>query len=408
MACQREPPLQYPRALYDWYNHRFIVAAVDEGSRYFIAVSQSDDPTASWYHYTLATGLSGTTNDFTRLGQDRQATYPIASGAAYPGAIYLASNITNTTTFAESEQWLILPKSAMYNGQGFSYWGFTGMTSWSVATDSSQPVNVWSPYDNPRAEFFITSQNYNSACAPCNGLTVWAVSNPFSWVSGGPYPELSSVTVATPGNYSTPPNAVQSGSTDTVYTGFTNITGEATYSTGYIFAALSSANGTGGVASYLYRLNATLNVNDSTNCPSSNICPRITGVLNLDQSIQNYGTTYSSFFPVQQPDLEGNVFTVYSYSSATEYPGAVYIAQRVTQGASFYDSGVYLTQGGAPFTTGYWGNYNAVAPAGVGYDAGSGGRVAHPGILFSGMYAVTGATWGTAIGYGLFTSPTQP
>jgi hypothetical protein len=48
-----------------------------------------------------------------------------------------------------SEQWLILPKSAMYNGQGFSYWGFTGMTSWSVATDSSQPVNVWSPYDNP-------------------------------------------------------------------------------------------------------------------------------------------------------------------------------------------------------------------------------------------------------------------
>ena len=233
--------------------------------------------------------------------------------------------------------------------------------------------------------------------------------NPFSWVSGGPYPELSSVTVATPSNYTVPPNAAQFGSSSLIDTGFTNITGGATYSAGYIFAALSSANGTGGVASYLYRLNPTLNFNDSTNCPSSSaICPQITGVLNLDESKLNYGTTYASFFPVQQPDLEGNVFTVFSYSSPNDLASTVYIGQRVTQGPSFVDNGFYLVAGQAPYTAGSWGNYNAVAPAGVGYAGGSGGKVASPGVLFSGMYAATSTTWGTAIGYGLYNSPLQP
>ena len=205
-----------------------------------------------------------------------------------------------------------------------------------------------------------------------------------------------------------PPNAVQNGSSALIDTGFTNITGGATYSAGYIFAALSTGNGTNGVASYLYRLNPILNVNDNTNCPSSNVCPQITGVSNLDETIFNFGTTYSAFYPVQQPDLEGNVFTVFSYSHASIYPSVAYVAQRVTQGPSLTDYGYFLAYGSAPYTAGYWGNYNAVAPAGVGYAGGSSGKVASPGILFSGMYAATGTAWGTAIGYGLYTSPIQP
>ena len=50
-----------PRALYDWYNHRFIVTLLDTScpvtpcatstNNYDIAVSQSDDPTAGWFTY---------------------------------------------------------------------------------------------------------------------------------------------------------------------------------------------------------------------------------------------------------------------------------------------------------------------------------------------------------------------
>ena len=50
-----------PRALYDWFNHRFIVTLIDTScpnggctsstNNYDIAVSQSDDPTLGWWIY---------------------------------------------------------------------------------------------------------------------------------------------------------------------------------------------------------------------------------------------------------------------------------------------------------------------------------------------------------------------
>jgi hypothetical protein len=54
--------VSYPRALYDWYNHRFIVAAIDGANHYYLAVSASDDPTAGWYHSSFVTNLATTTS----------------------------------------------------------------------------------------------------------------------------------------------------------------------------------------------------------------------------------------------------------------------------------------------------------------------------------------------------------
>jgi len=178
------------------------------------------------------------------------------------------------------------------------------MKSNGVVTNSSQPVNVWSPYDNPRAEFFVASQgiNTNNYCATaCNGLTVYAVSNPFGFVSSGPNPEVSSFNIATANNYTVPPDAVQAGSSSLVWTDFTRITGEATYSSGSIFAALPTDNGASGVASIFYRLRPTLNANDNTNCTGSwaNYCPQINGLSMQDETLLNYGTTTAAFFPVQ-------------------------------------------------------------------------------------------------------------
>ena len=65
-----------------------------------------------------------------------------------------------------------------------SAWFFVGMTSGGVFTDTTQPVNVSSPSDNPRAEFLITSKNIFCS-GSCNGLTIWAISNPFGFVTSG-------------------------------------------------------------------------------------------------------------------------------------------------------------------------------------------------------------------------------
>ena len=317
-----------PRALYDWYNHRFIVTLLDTScpnggcttstNNYNIAVSQSDDPTALWFTYRMPVqSAANAIHDFPRVGQDRAATYPITSGTPFPGAIYLAANLFDNNSGAYlKEEWLILPKAAMYNGQkGFSFWQFNGMTSGGVVTDSTQPVNVGSPYDNPRAEFLITSKDFFCSTG-CNGLTIWAISNPFGFVTGGPSPELSSVVIGTVNNYSQPPGAVQPGTSTLIDTNDTRISGEATYQSGSIYASNESANGAGGVASLIYRVQPDLNVNDNTRCTGSfqNLCPQITGATELNESVINNGGTSAVYFAVPQPDLEGNVNTVFTYS----------------------------------------------------------------------------------------------
>jgi hypothetical protein len=411
-----------PRALYDWYNHRFIVTLLDSScpnggctsstNNYNIAVSQSDDPTLGWWIYRIPVqSATNALNDFPRVGQDRAATYPITTGTKFPGAIYLASNLFSNLSGAYlNEEWLVLPKAAMYNGQSFSFWFFFGMTSGGVVTDTTQPVNVWNPYDNPRAEFLITSKDF-FCTSSCNGLTVWAISNPFGFVTGGPSPELTGVVISTVNNYSQPPNAVQPGSSTLIDTNDTRISGEATYQSGSIYASNESANGTGGVSSLIYRVQPQLNINDGARCTGAflNLCPQITGATELNESVLNYGGTSAAYFAVPQPDPEGNINTVFTFSSATQYAGLAYISQRVTQANNtFVDLGFFLQSGSAPaYTQLRWGDYNAVAPAGVAYKAGDGGKVSTPGFGFSGMYA-SGNTWRTRIGFNQFTGPGQP
>jgi hypothetical protein len=411
-----------PRALYDWYNHRFIVTLLDtscspppcatSSNNYNIAVSQSDDPTAGWFTYRIQVqSATNALNDFPRLGQDRAATYPITSGTAFPGAIYLASNLFSNSSGAYlKEEWLILPKAAMYNGQGFSFWQFNGMTSGGVVTDTTQPVNVGSPYDNPRAEFLITSKDFFCS-TNCNGLTIWAISNPFGFVTSGPSPELSGVVIGTVNNYSQPPGAVQPGTSTLIDTNDTRISGEATYQSGSIYASNESANGTGGVSSFIYRVQPDLNINDNTRCTGAfvNLCPQITGATELNESVINFGGTSAAYFAVPQPDLEGNVNTVFTFSSTSTNASLAYISQRVSQANNtFVDSGFFLQVGSGPaYTQGRWGDYNAVAPAGVFYASGNGGLVATPGFGFSGMYA-SGDTWRTRIGFNKFSGPGQP
>jgi hypothetical protein len=125
-------------------------------------VSASDDPTQGWYMYNIATGNNTVgCPDFPRVGQDKQA-------------IYLASNIFSNCSSYAYEEWVFLGKAQMESGSGFSgYYTYNLHNPDGTATFSSQPANVFDPYDNPRAEFFTNSNWYGG-----NNLNVWAVSNP--------------------------------------------------------------------------------------------------------------------------------------------------------------------------------------------------------------------------------------
>ncbi|MBV9859597.1 MAG: hypothetical protein JO038_05785 [Alphaproteobacteria bacterium] len=400
-----------PRALYDWYNHRFIIAFRDsdlqQSSHYDIVISETDDPTGSWFHYRIPTPTqSGVLNQFIRLGQDRQG-------------VYVASNlfpVGGGDNFI-SEEWLFLPKSQLYAGTSVEFWALVPPQVNGLTTDSTQPANVWSPYDNPRAEFMLTSYNINSgggSCTnSCNGLIVWAVSNPFGFINGGPTPEITHTAIATANNYSLPPSAAQpQKSPDLIDTGDTRISGEVTYGSGFLYGALTTAAAQSGAAGIIdYKINPALNGNDA-NCTGNyaNSCPQISGARIENESLLNPFPGTSFFYPAPQPDLEGNVTTVFSVCGPDVYLSFGYASQRVTQPPdSFYDQGVFFGQEAKTVFTGfYWGSYTAVSPAGVLFKPGIGQVPATPGFGYSAPYLASATTWSTRIGYVEYTAPNQP
>jgi hypothetical protein len=407
-----------PRALYDWKNHRFILSVIVCQSPYSasVAVSASDDPTGGWFVYNGfgSLGSPGALMDYDRLGQDVTATYP---GSGFPGAIYVAYNLFNPNFVFE--EWKVLPKGPMYAGAGFSYWNFWGMSSGGVVTDSSQPANVWSPYELPRAEFFLTSTNNGGVS---NVLSVFAISNPFNWVApvNGDTPELSGpIRIAAANSWAPPPNAPQPGGPNIIETLDNRFTGENSYAHGHLYAAHSSSNGTGGTASLIYEIQPFLNISDGrcvNGTPAdTNQCPQIVNAVIRNESLLNYGTTTAAWFAVPQPDLDGNVTTIFDYSNTTSsFASNAYVSQRVTQPlGTFADGGWFLAQGLGTYTgfsnNARWGDYNAVAPIGIGYRAGNGAPTAGNGFVFAAQYADTTANnrWRTRIGANIFTAPSD-
>ena len=403
-----------PRALYDWVNHRYIIAFIQFDclnlafSSYWVAVSAADDPTGTYHIYNFGSKF-GTTNvaiDFPRLGQDRQA-------------IYVASNVFTTdgmghVTGYDGEEWLLLPKSLMYAGTtGFVFNEI--LNPFGAFLDSSQPANVWNPTDRPRAEFFVASLNAQNGfyfdclfTTGCNGLMVWAVSNPLD--TTGPGPELSAFSVPTKFNYGFPPSAAQ-GTADTIDTGDVRITGEVSYGAGSLHAALTTS-APGGVAGLIqYKIQPVLNDGNNVKCTGAftNDCADIAGATISDEAVFFYGAAYSAYYPTPQPDPEGNVTTVFNFSGTsaggpTFGGNTVYISKRVTQApGTFHDGGFCLTCDVEFFYHQFrWGDYTGVAPAGIA------GSTPSPSMWFAGMYVDSFGNWATKIGNNRFTMPNQP
>jgi hypothetical protein len=386
------PPvaLEGGRAIYDWIGHRYIIAMTlhiqnaQAASLYAIAVSETDDPNGNYCIYKPPVQSVAPLNgnypqlDFLRIGQDRQA-------------IYLAANIYNPTF--KWEEILVLSKAQLYAcQQNVIVHVFGDLEIGGVATDSTQPANTYSAGDQPRSEYLVTSRNINSGgggCPKaCEGLFVWAIHDPVG------NPTLSAVSIATANFYSLPPEAVQKGTATKIGTGDTRISGTVVYVGGSLYAALNSNGGGGQPNCILYQIQ-----------PFTAASGQIFSARILNEIVFGSGAG-SWYYCTQQPDPEGNVTTAFNYSDANTYPTLAYISRRAGQPLGTHpDIGIPAILGAAPYTTGDWGRYTATSIAGLVSGGGTGG---FPTMWFSGMYARSDGTWGTAIGRNGYTDLTQP
>ncbi len=380
-----------PRALYDWVNGRFIVMADENnsstGQSYIhIAASATGNPKGAWNIYTLTVGAIGDFADFPTLGQDRKAIYVGFTNFLSAGGI--------------SNYVLYLPKTPIYSGAGFSYYYSFNFNVGGTNVDSIQPANVMAKGDSPRAEFMVNSFNINfgggQCSSGCNGLVVWAVSNPLV-ASGSPGPQVTGVVIGTSNNYSLPPSANQLGSPNSVDTGDTRISGESIYLGGSVYAAINTAATGPGATVIWYRINPFLNDGNAA-CTGAFLyaCAQITGATISEEECYycgGRGNAGSSFYGVLQPDTEGNATLAYAYSDSSSYPGIAYTSKRVTA-LTLHDNGLYLQSGQGQYNQGRWGDYTGVAP-----------DLTNPASIsmwFSMMYSTSGGNWATMIGRNRF------
>jgi hypothetical protein len=412
-----------PRALYDWANNRYIVAAGHVGasgaSFVNVAVSQSSDPRGGWFIYRInLTGggiiAPGHLGDFPTLGQDRRGIYVTfndflnTSGPSYSGPIAL-----------------LLPKLKMYAGQSFKFF-YLDSSFFMVngePVDTLQPANVMNRGDDPRAEFMVNTFNFNygglQCITGCQGLVIWAISNPLDY-AGTSGPEVSSFVMQTTNTYYLPSGATQPSCANPsclIDTGDVRISGEVTYASGSLYAALAT-NGTastpGAATAHVLWFQVKPFVNDSDpGCTgiSTGKCPHIIGAQKLNEVCWDCGSAQGSggarFYPTVQPDPEGNVTVVFNYSDDTTYPSSVYASNRVTQTLNTMHDGGQTLQAGLSFyerldhnDLNRWGDYTAVA-----LDLTPGTR---PSMWFAAEASNAAGTYRTAIGRNAYTSVTQP
>ncbi len=385
-----------PRAIYDWANNRFIAIATMSGStirpRILVAVSQTSNPLGGWNIYRFV-GPAGTDvgelSDFPQLGQDRSAVY-VSFNRFSAGLSFVDARL------------MIIPKSKLYAGLSTGYFWFYNFNVGGVTFDTIQPANEFSPSDHPRAEFLLNSYNIRfgggqCSTSVCNGLIVWAVSNPLA-----AQPEATGIIIGTENNYSLPPDASQPGCTACIITNDVRISGGVTYHAGSLFASLNTASESAAGAHVLwFELQPVLNDNGSS-CGTSNLCPDIVGARMLNEDCYECGSDGDWYYATLQPDLENNVTMVFHYSDSSDAPSIVYTSRRAAYTANLmHDAGQYLVAPMASYALSprRWGDYTATAP-----DLSANGS----NVWFAGEFSNDAGAWKTAIGHNSFNSIAYP
>jgi hypothetical protein len=410
-AHQSQPFLGDPRALFDTRDQRFWAAALQVENAigvapdcpfktvYFVAVSQTSDPSGGWnvYEFDMSLGQPFVA-DFTQLGVNGDAVYFSANmftadGSTFPYAELFEAN-----------------KAKMERGQGgFTADGFFNLRASGPGTtaatgpfvaDTVQPaLNL----DNSArgAEVFVDTldgpdpvggHNCSNAANSCQGLALWRLTNPVAHDGGGSPPVLTGTYVPGVKPYVFSPPADQPSCNRCIDAGDLRVSGTPVVRNGTVYAAWETAidNGTQILPGIEWTQVRLANSGSASSARSG---------------YYNFSGDAAAIYPALMPDAGGNLLMVYDYMSHTVSPQTRYIVRRGGQ-SQFTGAGVLLKSGESsyrPTACGTaampicrWGDYSAASSDGQG------------ATWFAGQYAnqagdpnsppAFGRNWGTWIG----------
>ncbi len=344
-----------PFAEYDAAANRFMLGALtydaSSNSSICIAVSQTGDPSATWYVYGFTVTPAQVLMDF-----------PHATiGAA--GIYVTANQFQNGTTFTGARIYAY-DMAQMYAGQGArSAFVDVGNNSAGKQADTLMPARGMGA---SATQYFIAADN--SAC-PCSNISVWRWTDPFG---ASTFSVAGGVTV---NSYDQPPNAPQLGGSGSSGLIAVNDTADlaAYWSNGTLYGAhtVSTNPGGGTVAGVQW-----YQIGNLTTAPSL-----------LQQGTIAANGQYR-YYPNLSVDSTGNMMIAYGASSSAEYAGIRYAAHLAGDVAGTLQPEVMLRAGGATVSpSNRYGDYAgaAVDPDGC-------------ALWHFEEYARAGSIWGTWAG----------
>jgi len=394
-----QPFLSDPRAFYDPSTGRFWAAMLQvEGaigvatscpvkSVYYIAVSQTHNPSGTWYVYEFDMTL-GTTNvaDFTQIGLDGNAVYFSANIFNQDGSAYEYAEIFEANKRQMESGGTAFSADGFYNLQAHGPGG-------DFLADTVQPVlnldggsggMFVDTFDGPDP---ISGNLCSSPTDSCRGLAVWRLGNPTGHDHGGSAPTLAGSRVDTQPFIFSPP-ADEPGCTQCVDASDLRISATPIEQDGLISAAWETGTGATGLTPGIEWARFSVNGNDQ-GYPTSGYYTSPSGA----------AVTYGAVMP----GSDGRLTMVFERMSSTINPESRYIV--ASDEGQFSGDGRLLKAGEAPYRPGLcgsaipvcrWGDYSAAAFDGQGR------------VWVAGEYAnsftdanaapVFGRNWGTWIG----------
>ena len=358
-----------PKVIYDPWAGRWIFICLSRSgtqSYYRVAVSQSSDPTGSWWTYKFNAHVNGSTT--TTLWAD----YPglgFTSGTESTGAIVITSNQYNQSDDFQYAKIRVLKRSQLYVGGAAGWWDVWNFTNQDASKAfTTKPAQNW--WSGAGANVMLM----NTKSSAWDKVTTWRITDP----TGSP--SLTRTHTINVTSYQAPPNApMQGGGT---VDAFDCRTQDVIYLNGSLFTAYPDAHNWGSGTNCNIRY---LKVNEST------------GAVQEDQGtgLNGFWYIFPDVAPQYNPPFTGDsVGFSFSRSGSTIYPEA-----RVTgyTGTAWISSvQVEAGTGNLGGGTNRFGDYNGIA-----IDSKQNGH------FWSVGDRARSTSWGTGVGY-FALSPISP
>lgn len=298
-----------PKVIYDPWAGRWIFMALSRSgtqSYYWVAVSQTSNPTGSWWVWKLYAHFNGgtsTTNwaDYPGLG--------FTSGTLSTGAVVITSNQYNQSGAFQYAKVRLLKRSQLYVGGGVTWYDF-----WNKNNADASKVFTWKPAQNwwsgNGANVFLL----NTKAGGWDKVSKWQITNPTAATPTIALEHTVSVTA-----YQPPPDApmLGGGTVDA----FDCRTQDVVYSNNSLFTSYPDLHNWGAgnncVLVYLEIIESTGAVNENASLGSSgfwyifpDVAPQYRAPFNTDSVGFSFSRAGSTIYPeARVTSYSGTTFT---------------------------------------------------------------------------------------------------